>query len=155
MSQIWEDMEATDLAIKAEDHQQRVPRSQRGGEVIEPMVSSQWFVKTKGMGEKALNAVKDGDIKIIPSRFEKVWYNWLEDIHDWCISRQLWWGHRIPVYYINGAEDNFVVARNMEEAKVREKPRGRAARKYLTQFSRSLHSRRRPLPQRRASPTPP
>ncbi|GMH77539.1 hypothetical protein TrST_g5698 [Triparma strigata] len=114
---IWEDMEATDLAIKAEDHQQRVPRSQRGGEVIEPMVSSQWFVKTKGMGEKALNAVKDGDIKIIPSRFEKVWYNWLEDIHDWCISRQLWWGHRIPVYYINGAEDNFVVARNMEEAK--------------------------------------
>jgi len=58
-------------------------RSQRGGEVIEPLVSSQWFVKTEGMGEKALNAVKDGDIKIVPQRFEKEWYNWLEDIHDW------------------------------------------------------------------------
>ncbi|GMI12418.1 hypothetical protein TrLO_g2924 [Triparma laevis f. longispina] len=92
--------------------------------VIEPMVSSQWFVKTKGMGEKALNAVKNKDIQIIPSRFEKVWYNWLEDIHDWCISRQLWWGHRIPVYYIDGAEDNFVVARSMEEAKVMAAEKG-------------------------------
>jgi len=121
---IWEDMESSNLAIKAEDHQQRVPRSQRGGEVIEPMVSSQWFVKTKGMGEKALNAVKNKDIQIIPSRFEKVWYNWLEDIHDWCISRQLWWGHRIPVYYIDGAEDNFVVARSMEEAKIMAAEKG-------------------------------
>ncbi|GMH59148.1 hypothetical protein TrRE_jg10253, partial [Triparma retinervis] len=114
---VWGDLEAKGLAIKKEEHRQRVPRSQRGGEVIEPMVSKQWFVKTEGMGKKALDAVKNKDITIIPSRFEKVWYNWLEDIHDWCISRQLWWGHRIPVYYINGDEGNYVVARSMEEAK--------------------------------------
>jgi len=117
---LWKDMEEADLTVKVEPHNQRVPRSQRGGEVIEPLVSSQWFVKTKGMGEKALNAVKDGDITIVPSRFEKVWYNWLEDIHDWCVSRQLWWGHRIPVYYIGeSGESEYVVARN--EAEAREK----------------------------------
>jgi len=80
---LWTDMEVLGLTIKAEPHMQRVPRSQRGGEVIEPLVSSQWFVKTEGMGKKALDAVKDGDITIVPKRFEKIWYNWLEDIHDW------------------------------------------------------------------------
>jgi len=113
-----QDIENENLAIKVEDHKQRVPISQRGGEVIEPLVSKQWFVKTAGMGAKALDAVKEGEIEIIPKRFEKVWYNWLEDIHDWCISRQLWWGHRIPVYYVleRGEEVGFVVARNLEEA---------------------------------------
>ena len=116
-SALWSDMEKLGLTIKVEPHSQRVPRSQRGGEVIEPMVSSQWFVKTSGMGRKALDAVKNKDIEIIPSRFEKVWYNWLEDIHDWCISRQLWWGHRIPVYYVGGSETEYVVARSPEEAR--------------------------------------
>jgi len=69
---LWREMEAQDMAIKVEPHMQRVPRSQRGGEIIEPLVSSQWFVKTEGMGKKALDAVKDGEIKIIPQRFEKV-----------------------------------------------------------------------------------
>lgn len=115
---LWADMEAEGFVIKVDPHTQRVPRSQRGGEVIEPLVSSQWFVKTEGMGAKALNAVKDGDIKIVPKRFEKVWYNWLEDIHDWCVSRQLWWGHRIPVWYIGETgEKNYVVARNEDEAR--------------------------------------
>lgn len=76
-------LETYDFQSKVEPHTQRVPRSQRGGDIIEPLVSSQWFVKTEGMGEKALNAVKDGDIQIIPKRFEKDWYYWLEDIHDW------------------------------------------------------------------------
>ena len=66
---------------------QRVPRSQRGGEIIEPLVSSQWFVRTQGMADKALKAVQDGDMKIIPQRFDKIWYNWLTDIRDWCVSR--------------------------------------------------------------------
>jgi valyl-tRNA synthetase len=115
---LWNDMESADLVIKVESHMQRVPRSQRGGEVIEPLVSSQWFVKTEGMGAKALKAVQDGDIRIVPQRFDKTWYNWLTDIHDWCISRQLWWGHRIPVWYVGeGGEGEYIVARNEEEAR--------------------------------------
>ena len=89
---LWSDMEKAGLTIKVEAHAQRVPRSQRGGEIIEPMVSSQWFVKTQNMGEKALDAVQSGEIQIVPPRFEKTWNNWLEDIHDWCISRQRTWG---------------------------------------------------------------
>lgn len=115
---LWADMGAADLTIKADPHTQRVPRSQRGGEIIEPLVSSQWFVKTEGMGAKALKAVKDGDIKIVPQRFDKIWYNWLTDIHDWCVSRQLWWGHRIPVWYVGETgEAEYVVARNDKEAR--------------------------------------
>ena len=99
---------------------QRVPRSQRGGEVIEPLVSAQWFVKMDGMASRAVDAVRNKDITIIPDRFEKVWYEWLENIHDWCVSRQLWWGHRIPVYYVvnkvGEVTKDYVVARNEEEA---------------------------------------
>uniref|UniRef100_A0A7S4ANC8 valine--tRNA ligase n=1 Tax=Pseudo-nitzschia australis TaxID=44445 RepID=A0A7S4ANC8_9STRA len=116
--QLWKDMESESLTIKVDPHTQRVPRSQRGGEVIEPLVSSQWFVKTEGMGAKALKAVEDGDIEIIPKRFDKIWNNWLTDIHDWCISRQLWWGHRIPVWYVGETgESEFIVARNEKEAR--------------------------------------
>lgn len=119
-NKLWEDMDANDLVIKVEPHMQRVPRSQRGGEIIEPLVSSQWFVKTEGMGAKALKAVQDGDIKIVPQRFDKIWNNWLDGIHDWCVSRQLWWGHRIPVWYVGeSGEDEYIVARN--EAEAREK----------------------------------
>jgi len=84
-SKLWSDMKQVGLVIKEEDHVQRVPRSQRGGEIIEPLVSKQWFVKTEGMGEKALEAVKGGDITIVPNRFEKVWYSWLTDIRDWYV----------------------------------------------------------------------
>lgn len=119
-TKLWEDMEAEGLTIKVDPHTQRVPRSQRGGEIIEPLVSSQWFVKTEGMGAKALKAVEDGDIKIVPERFNKIWNNWLTDIRDWCVSRQLWWGHRIPVWYVGETgESEYIVARN--EAEAREK----------------------------------
>lgn len=115
---LWSDMEAEGLVIKVDPHTQRVPRSQRGGEIIEPLVSSQWFVKTEGMGAKALKAVEDGDIKIVPERFNKTWYNWLSDIRDWCVSRQLWWGHRIPVWYVGETgESEYIVARNEVEAR--------------------------------------
>ncbi len=80
---LWRDMEEAGLTIKVEPHLQRVPRSQRGGEVIEPMVSKQWFVRTEDMGAKALEAVRGGDIQIVPPRFEKVWYGWLTNIRDW------------------------------------------------------------------------
>ena len=96
---IWADMEAAGLTIKTEPYMMSVPRSQRGGELIEPMISTQWFVHIQPMADAALEAVRDGRIKIVPERFTKVYYNWLEGIQDWCISRQLWWGHRIPVWY--------------------------------------------------------
>ncbi len=96
---LWADMVARGLTIKEEPYTLNVPRSQRGGEIVEPMVSTQWFVHIKPLAEKALEAVRDGRITIVPERFTKVYYNWLENIEDWCISRQLWWGHRIPVWY--------------------------------------------------------
>ena len=131
---LWSDMEAADLVLKVEPHTQRVPRSQRGGEIIEPLVSSQWFVKTEGMGTKALKAVKDGDIKIVPQRFDKIWFNWLEDIHDWCVSRQLWWGHRIPVWYVGeSGESEYIVARNEAEARQKATDMGYAEDVVLRQ----------------------
>lgn len=96
---LWRDMEAAGLTIKVTEHTMIVPRSQRGGEIIEPMISTQWFVKMKPLAEKALQAVRAGHIKIVPERFTRVYYHWLENIEDWCVSRQLWWGHRIPAWY--------------------------------------------------------
>ena len=97
--QLWQDMKDAGLVIKEEPYTLNVPRSQRGGEIIEPMISEQWFVKIKPMAEKAIQAVRDGRISIVPEHFTKVYFNWMENIQDWCISRQLWWGHRIPVWY--------------------------------------------------------
>ncbi len=96
---LWEDMRAAGLVIKEDPYMLNIPRSQRGGEIVEPMVSTQWFVRIQPLADAALEAVRDGRIQIIPERFTKVYYNWLENIEDWCISRQLWWGHRIPVWY--------------------------------------------------------
>ncbi|MGB2909606.1 MAG: valine--tRNA ligase [Anaerolineales bacterium] len=96
---MWDDMRTAGLVIKEEPYMLNVPRSQRGGEIIEPMVSTQWFVRIKPLAEAALEVVRDGSIRIVPEHFTKVYYNWMENIEDWCISRQLWWGHRIPVWY--------------------------------------------------------
>jgi valyl-tRNA synthetase len=96
---MWADMRRAGLVIKTEPYRTTIPRSQRGGEIVEPMISTQWFVKIEPLAQPALEAVRDGRIRIVPERFEKVYFNWLENIKDWCISRQLWWGHRIPVWY--------------------------------------------------------
>jgi valyl-tRNA synthetase len=96
---LWADMAAAGLTIKEEPYLLNVPRSQRGGEIIEPMISTQWFVRIQSLANAGLAAVREERIRIIPERFTKVYYNWLENIQDWCISRQLWWGHRIPVWY--------------------------------------------------------
>jgi valyl-tRNA synthetase len=101
---LWADMEQAGLTLEVRDHRYVVPRSQRGGEVIEPMLSTQWFLKIQPLAEKAIQAVKDGRIKIVPERFEKVYFHWLENIEDWCVSRQLWWGHRIPAWYSENGE---------------------------------------------------
>ncbi|XP_057248505.1 valine--tRNA ligase, chloroplastic/mitochondrial 2 isoform X2 [Beta vulgaris subsp. vulgaris] len=115
---LWNDLLETGLAVKKEPHTLRVPRSQRGGEIIEPLVSKQWFVTMEPLAEKALHAVETGDLTILPDRFEKIYNHWLSNIKDWCISRQLWWGHRIPVWYIVGkdCEEEYIVARSSEEA---------------------------------------
>jgi len=102
---IWQDMEKAGLVIKEEPYLHQVPRAQRGGEIIEPMISTQWFVKVETLAEQALQVVKSGEIEVIPERFKKVYYNWMENIHDWCISRQLWWGHRIPVWYCDDCDE--------------------------------------------------
>ena len=102
---LWADMKAAGLVIKEEPYRMSVPRSQRGGEIVEPLISTQWFVKIKPLAEAALKVVKDGEIRIIPDHFTKVYYNWMENIQDWCISRQLWWGHRIPVWYCDNCHE--------------------------------------------------
>jgi len=111
---LWEDMTKAELILKVEPYVQRVPRSQRGGEIIEPMISTQWFVEIKPLAEPALEAVEDGRIKIVPEHFTKVYRNWMTNIQDWCISRQLWWGHRIPVWY--APDGSMYCARSEEEA---------------------------------------
>ncbi len=107
---LWADMEAAGLTIKTEPYRTQVPRSQRGGEIVEPMVSTQWFVKIKPLADMGLEAVRSGRITIIPERFTRVYYNWLENIRDWCISRQLWWGHRIPAWYCADCRGTTVAA---------------------------------------------
>lgn len=105
----WADMKDAGLTIKTENYRTTIPRSQRGGEIIEPMISEQWFVKMESLANAGLDAVRKGEIKIVPERFEKTYFNWLENIKDWCISRQLWWGHRIPVWYC--PENHMTVSR--------------------------------------------
>ncbi len=112
---LWEDMRAAGLVIKEQPYTLNVPRSQRGGEIVEPMISTQWFVRIKPLADAALEVVRKGQIRIVPERFTKVYYNWLENIEDWCISRQLWWGHRIPVWYCDQCA-TFIVAREDPEA---------------------------------------
>ena len=85
--------------IKTESYSHNVGHCQRCHHTIEPKISTQWFVKMKPLAGPAIKAVKDGEVKFVPERFSKIYYNWMENIQDWCISRQLWWGHRIPVYY--------------------------------------------------------
>ncbi len=112
---IWKDMRAAGLVIKEEPYLLNVPRSQRGGEIIEPLISTQWFVRIKPLAEAALQAVRDGRIRIVPDRFTKVYYNWMENIEDWCISRQLWWGHRIPVWYCSDCGEKTVARQDPTE----------------------------------------
>ena len=97
--QVVDDLEKLGLLLKIEDHTHNVGECYRCNTVIEPLISKQWFVRMKPLAEPAIEVVRNGTIKFIPERFSKIYFNWMENIQDWCISRQLWWGHRIPAYY--------------------------------------------------------
>lgn len=111
------DLDALGLLEKIDDHTMAVPRGERSGVVVEPYLSDQWFVKIAPLAEPAIKAVEDGDIEFVPKNAENIYFAWMRNIQDWCISRQLWWGHRIPAWY--DEEGNIYVGRSEEE--VREK----------------------------------
>ncbi len=98
------DLEAEGLLVKVVPHKHNVGQCYRCSTTVEPITSKQWFVKMKPLAEKAIEVVNDGTIKFVPDRFSKTYLNWMENVHDWCISRQLWWGHRIPAYYCECGE---------------------------------------------------
>ena len=95
------DLEALGLMEKIEDYSHNVGTCYRCHNDVEPIISAQWFVKMKPLAEAAIKVVEDGEVKFVPDRFAKTYLNWMENVHDWCISRQLWWGHQIPVWYCN------------------------------------------------------
>jgi len=97
--QMIADLDELGLLVKVKDHTHNVGQCYRCGTTVEPITSKQWFVKMQPLAEKALDVVKDGTVKFVPDRFSKTYINWMENVHDWCISRQLWWGHRIPAFY--------------------------------------------------------
>ncbi len=96
---IVQDLDAEGLLEKVEDHTLKVPRGDRSGVVIEPYLTDQWYVDARALAVPAIKAVEDGDIKFVPKQWENTYFAWMRDIQDWCISRQLWWGHRIPAWY--------------------------------------------------------
>lgn len=105
---IVEELKEMGLLVKIEDHPHNVGTHDRCKTTIEPMIKKQWFVKMDELIQPAVNAVKTGDIQLIPERMDKTYFNWTDNIRDWCISRQLWWGHRIPAYYCNGCGETVV-----------------------------------------------
>ncbi len=115
--QVVADLDNLGLLEKVEDHKLKVPRGDRSGVVIEPYLTNQWYVKTKPLAETAIAAVADGQIRFVPEQYANMYFSWMRDIQDWCISRQLWWGHRIPAWYDN--QGQVYVGRNEQE--VREK----------------------------------
>ncbi|HLV18206.1 MAG TPA: valine--tRNA ligase [Pseudomonas sp.] len=111
------EFEAMSLLEKVEDHALKVPRGDRSGTIIEPWLTDQWYVSTKPLAEKAIAVVESGEIQFVPKQYENMYFSWMRDIQDWCISRQLWWGHRIPAWYDEAG--NVYVGR--DEAEVRRK----------------------------------
>ena len=113
--QIVADFEQQGLLEKIDDHALKVPYGDRSGVVIEPLLTDQWFVRTKPLAEPAITAVENGDIQFVPKQYENMYFSWMRDIQDWCISRQLWWGHRIPAWYDENGK--VYVARTEAEAR--------------------------------------
>ena len=113
--QIVDDLDALGCLEKIEPHTLKVPRGDRSGVVIEPWLTDQWYVKTQPLAEEAIKVVEDGRVEFVPKNYENMYFSWMRDIQDWCISRQLWWGHRIPAWYDN--DGNVYVGRSEEEVR--------------------------------------
>ncbi|HIB82883.1 MAG: valine--tRNA ligase [Gammaproteobacteria bacterium] len=112
--QVVSDLEKRGLIEKIEDHTLMVPRGDRSGAVVEPYLTDQWYVRTKPLAEPAIEAVKDGRIRFVPDNWSRTYYEWMNNIEDWCISRQIWWGHRIPAWYDD--DGNIFVAQDESSA---------------------------------------
>lgn len=115
--QMVADLDAQGLLVSVDDHALKVPKGDRSGTVIEPWLTDQWYVSTKPLAEPAIAAVEDGRIQFVPKQYENMYFSWMRDIQDWCISRQLWWGHRIPAWYDEAGQ--VYVGRNEEEVRTR------------------------------------
>ncbi|HHU72888.1 MAG TPA: valine--tRNA ligase [Clostridiales bacterium] len=106
--QIVKDLDELGLLVEIEDHEHNVGTHDRCHATVEPMIKQQWFVKMDELIKPAIEAVKTGEVQFVPERFDKIYFNWTDNIRDWCISRQLWWGHRIPAYYCDGCGEIIV-----------------------------------------------
>jgi len=111
--QIVKDLKGQGLLVKVEDHKLKIPRGDRSGSIIEPYLTDQWYVKTSELALPAIKAVKNGDIKFVPANWKNTYFHWMHHIEDWCISRHLWWGHRIPAWY--DEDGNIYVGKSEEE----------------------------------------
>ncbi len=114
--EIIEELKAIDSLVKVEDYKNKVGTSERTGAIIEPKVSIQWFLKMKELAKPALKAVMEDDVQLVPEKFKNTYRHWMENVRDWNISRQLWWGHRIPAYYYGDSHNDYVIAETIEEA---------------------------------------
>ena len=114
------ELEELGLLDRIQDHKLMVPRGDRTDSVIEPFLTDQWYVKVKPLAEEAIKVVEDGQIKFIPENWSNTYYEWMHNIEDWCISRQIWWGHRIPAWY--DQDGNIFVAKTLEEAQEKAGP---------------------------------
>ena len=114
--EIIKELESLNSLVKVEDYQNKIGTSERTGAIIEPKVSIQWFLKMKDLAEPALKAVMEDEVKLVPEKFKNTYRHWMENVRDWNISRQLWWGHRIPAFYYGDSPNEFVVAKTIEEA---------------------------------------
>ena len=113
--QIVKDLESLELLEKIEDHKLVVPRGDRSGSVVEPFLTDQWYVKIRPLADPAIRAVENGDIRFVPDNWKNTYFDWMRNIQDWCISRQIWWGHRIPAWYDN--QGNVYVGRSVQQVR--------------------------------------
>lgn len=114
--EIAKELDELGVLVKIEDYQTKVGCSERTDAVIEPKISVQWFVKMEKLADPALEAVMSDEVQLVPAKFKNTYRHWMENVHDWCISRQLWWGHQIPAYFYGDGLNDFVVAKTIEEA---------------------------------------